>query len=77
MLGRGSRFAPLSGLPFVALTVAGFASSNNTPNSDASDQRVIAFYQAHHSSPGRVTPDRPTPPARPLRRPAARRSTIA
>ncbi|HEV3230128.1 MAG TPA: hypothetical protein VGY97_11685 [Solirubrobacteraceae bacterium] len=50
MLGRWSRYAPLTGVAFVALIVAGVATSNNTPNSDASGQKVLAFYQAHHSS---------------------------
>jgi len=48
MSARLSRLtAPLTGLLFVGLTVAGAATSNSTPNSDASGTRVIAFYVAH------------------------------
>jgi hypothetical protein len=39
----------LTGVVFVVLTVVGFAISNNSPNSDASGQKVIAFYEAHRS----------------------------
>ena len=48
MSARLSRLtAPLTGLLFVGLTVAGAAISNSTPNSDATGARVIAFYVAH------------------------------
>jgi hypothetical protein len=48
MSDRLSRLtAPVTGLLFVGLTLAGAASSTNTPNSDASGARVIAFYVAH------------------------------
>jgi hypothetical protein len=42
--------APLTGLLFVGLTLAGVAMSNNTPSSDASGASVIAFYEAHRNS---------------------------
>jgi hypothetical protein len=42
--------APLTGLLFVGLTLAGVAMSNNTPSSDASGTSVIAFYEAHRNS---------------------------
>jgi hypothetical protein len=38
---------PVTGLIFVGLTLAGAALSGNSPNSNASAQRVIAFYVAH------------------------------
>ena len=48
MSDRLSRLtAPVTGLLFVGLTLAGAASSTSTPNSDASGARVIAFYVAH------------------------------
>jgi len=50
MPARWSRLAPLTGVLFVAFAVASFPVSSNTPNSDASGARVIAFYEAHQSS---------------------------
>jgi hypothetical protein len=41
--------APLTGLLFVGLTLAGAALGTSTPNSDASGARVIRFYIAHRN----------------------------
>jgi hypothetical protein len=50
MSDRWSRRAPLTAVIFAALAVAGFVISNgNSPNSDASGAKVIAYYQAHGS----------------------------
>lgn len=44
------RLAPLTGVVFVALLVASFIVSGNTPNSDASAQEVASFYNSHGTS---------------------------
>jgi hypothetical protein len=44
-----TRRAPLAGVVFVALLVASVLIGGNTPNSDASAQKVIAFYHSHSS----------------------------
>ena len=45
-----SRLAPLTGVVFAGLIAAAFAVGGNTPNSDASAQRVVSFYEAHRHS---------------------------
>jgi hypothetical protein len=47
---RLSRFAPLLGLVFVGLIVAAFVVAGSTPNSDASAQKVVSFYEAHRGA---------------------------
>jgi hypothetical protein len=50
MSDRWSRRASLTAIVFAVLAVAGFVISNgNSPNSDASGAKVIAYYQAHGS----------------------------
>src|ERR687887_245982 len=44
------RLAPLTGVVFVALLVASFIVSGNTPDSDASAQEVASFYSSHDPS---------------------------
>ncbi len=48
MSERLSRLAPLTGVIFAALSAISIAITPNSPNSHASGQTVIAFYQAHH-----------------------------
>jgi hypothetical protein len=50
MLERLGRFAPLLGLVFVGLFIASFAVGGNTPNADASAQKVVSFYHSHRGS---------------------------
>jgi hypothetical protein len=45
-----SRFSPLLGLVFVGLIVAAFVVAGSTPNSDASPQKVVSFYEAHRGA---------------------------
>jgi hypothetical protein len=40
----------LTGLLFVGLIVASFVVSGNTPNTDASAQHVVSFYEAHRNA---------------------------
>jgi hypothetical protein len=42
-----SRLAPFLGLVFVGLILASFIVSGSTPNSDASAQKVVSFFEAH------------------------------
>ena len=50
MSDRLSRVAPLTGVMFALLVVAGiFTSSGETPNADASPAKVIAYYGSHRS----------------------------
>jgi hypothetical protein len=48
MSDRWSRYAPLTGVVFVALLVASFALSGKTPGVHAAGAHVISFYKAHH-----------------------------
>ena len=48
-MSRWSRWMPACGVLFVALLVASFALSGNTPGTDATGQQVISFYTAHSS----------------------------
>jgi hypothetical protein len=45
--GFWSRLAPLSGLVFVGLIVAAFVVGGSTPDSNASAQHVVSWYEAH------------------------------
>ncbi len=45
---RLARFAPVTGLVFVGLAVAGALTSGDMPDSDASIAKVTVFYRAHH-----------------------------
>jgi hypothetical protein len=47
---RLSRLAPLLGLVFVGLVVASFIVGGSTPNSDASAQKVVSFFEAHRGA---------------------------
>lgn len=47
---RLGRYAPLTGIVFVALTVVAILISSNSPGSSSSGARVISFYTAHKSS---------------------------
>lgn len=49
MSDRLSRLAPLTGVAFVALAVAGIFSGGETPDANASPARVIAYYGSHRS----------------------------
>jgi hypothetical protein len=42
------KLAPLTGVVFVALLVAGIAVNGSTPGSGDSATKVLAYYQAHH-----------------------------
>jgi len=48
-MARFGRFAPLTGLIFVALAVAGGLAVGNTPNADAPIVKVTHYYSAHHN----------------------------
>jgi hypothetical protein len=47
--GNWERFAPLTGIVFVAIVVAVFAIGGSTPGDHDSAQKVQAFYAAHHT----------------------------
>jgi hypothetical protein len=47
---RWDRFAPLTGIVFVALTVIGFAVSGKRLSVHDSGTKVLSYYHAHHSS---------------------------
>jgi hypothetical protein len=49
MPDRLSRLAPLTGVIFVGLLFATFATSGDTPGVHASGLKVISYYQAHHA----------------------------
>ena len=50
MLARWSRWAPLTGIVFVALVVLGGpVGEGSTPGSKATGGRVITFFEAHRS----------------------------
>jgi hypothetical protein len=48
MSDRWSRYAPLTGVVFVGLLVAVFATSGSTPGVHSTGAHVISFYKAHH-----------------------------
>ncbi|HXW59519.1 MAG TPA: DUF4386 family protein [Solirubrobacteraceae bacterium] len=50
MTDRWSRFAPLIGVLFVALTVVGIFGSGESPEGNASSAKVIAYYHLHESN---------------------------
>jgi hypothetical protein len=47
-MARLARFAPLTGVLFVVLAVAGAFTTGNTPDNDATLSKVTQFYSAHH-----------------------------
>jgi hypothetical protein len=47
MLKDVGRWAPLTGVAFAVLLFVGANVSGNTPNSDASPQKVVAYYESH------------------------------
>jgi Domain of unknown function (DUF4386) len=47
---RWDRFAPLTGVVFVVLTAVGFAVSGKRLSVHATGAKVLAYYNAHHSS---------------------------
>ena len=49
MSSRWERVAPLMGVGFVVLFIAGIILGWNTPNSGDSPAKVLSFYQDHHS----------------------------
>jgi hypothetical protein len=49
MFDRWTRFAPLTGIVFVALMVAAFAVGGRTPGVHATGLKVLSYYKAHHS----------------------------
>lgn len=50
MIDRWKRLAPLAGIVFVGLTVAGIVVSGNTPSSGSSGVKVLAWYKSHHGA---------------------------
>jgi hypothetical protein len=50
MSDRLSRFAPLTGLVFVALAVVSLLIEKESPGNTATGAKVIAFYEANHSN---------------------------
>jgi hypothetical protein len=44
------RWTPLTGIVFVGLIVGAFVAGGSTPNSDASAQKVVSYYEAHRSA---------------------------
>ncbi len=49
MTDRWSRLAPLTGVLFAVLTVAGIFSGGETPDANAGPAKVIAYYTTHRS----------------------------
>lgn len=47
MLKDFGRWAPLTGVAFAVLLFVGAMASGNTPDSDASPQKVVSFYESH------------------------------
>lgn len=50
MRGHWSRLAPLSGLVFAGLFLAAIVGTASSPNSDASAQRVISFFDSNRTN---------------------------
>ncbi|HXB16448.1 MAG TPA: hypothetical protein VNV44_11980 [Solirubrobacteraceae bacterium] len=50
MPARLARFAPLTGVVFVVLTLIAFLSGGETPNSNASPLKVFHYYTVHKST---------------------------
>ncbi len=50
MKGYGSRLAPLTGLVFVGFFLSALVGPASSPNSDASAQTVVSFYESHRSN---------------------------
>ena len=50
MMDRWSRLSWLTGVVFVALLVASFSVSGNSPGSDESGAKVISFYRDHQNA---------------------------
>ena len=48
MSDRWGRYAPLTGVVFVGLLIATFATSGSTPGVHSTGAHVISFYKAHH-----------------------------
>jgi hypothetical protein len=50
MLKNLGRWTPVTGVVFAVLLFLGGMVGGNTPDADASPQKVVAYYQSHHGS---------------------------